>query len=69
MVQRREAMGDDMTISDCRAVTPRIEVNSLNGDLISYMTNVSLELISLLNPEFDLSNIWEGVEGQDGVAD
>jgi len=49
-------------------MTRRIEVNSLHGDLISYsyMTNVSLELISLLNPEFDLSNLWEG---QSGVAD
>jgi len=47
-------------------VTRQIEVNSLNGDLINFITNVPLVLISLLNLEFNLSNLREG---QGGVAD
>lgn len=44
-------------------VTCRIEVNSLNGDLINFIANVPLELISLLNLEFNLSNLREGQRG------
>ena len=47
-------------------VTRQIEVNSLNGDLIiNFITNIPLVLISLLNLEFNLSNLREGQGGVD----
>lgn len=46
-----------LTNSDCGMVTCQIEVNSLNGDLVSCSTIVPLELISLLNLEHDFGNL------------